>query len=111
MTNGVRNANERCERAREESAVWKISLPGRAADLGPVFGHSRRKIQMHMLKRWARARNADIATLTFKVTNCTCTVLYTRNDAGLIVNLFLDGMYKLKLAYLPLFFLYNLSPS
>ena len=39
------------------------------------------------------------------------TVLYTKNDADLLLHLFLDGMKKLKLAYLPLVFLYNLSQS
>ena len=40
-----------------------------------------------------------------------CTVLYTKNDADLLVHLFLDGMKKLKLAYLPLVFLCNLRQS
>ena len=38
-------------------------------------------------------------------------VLYTTNDAGLVFYLFLDRMYKLNLAYLPMAFLYNLSQS
>ena len=45
------------------------------------------------------------------VVRIRCTVLYTKIDADLLVHLFLDGMKKLKLAYLPLAFLYNLNQS
>ena len=37
------------------------------------------------------------------------TVLYTKNDAGRLVHLFLDRMQNLKLSYLSLVFFYNLS--
>ena len=33
------------------------------------------------------------------------------NVAGLVVHLFLDGMFNLKLTYFSLVFLFNLSPS
>ena len=119
----IRKSNPRCKRERDHFSFLDdddgqciISLLSSSLSLSLRNHACIRRLQQDKEKekkrtssKVVRRRRLFFRDPVFRCSNVT--ILYTRNDAGLIVNLFVDGMYKLKLAYLPLFFLYNLSPS